>query len=64
MKFCIGDCAPEELSIEKNTWDADLEADGEFVFNTLKEAKAYCLKEIEYEMAKLRKAKKRIMETK
>lgn len=63
MKFCIGDSSTEELEIYID--DAEgLEADGEFVFNTLKEAKTHCLNLIDYDMEKLKEAKKRIKNTK
>lgn len=62
VKYIIGDCSADELYIEIE--DSCEEADGEFVFDTLKDAKQYCLERIDYEMKKLKEAKKRIVNTK
>lgn len=62
FKYLLGDCEVKELHIEREK--CDYESDGEFVFDTLKEAKAYALEYIERDINELLEAKKRIEETK
>lgn len=59
-KWYVSDAPAYELSI----WleDTDDEADGEFIFNSLKEAKKYCLSRIDYDMKQLTRARKNIEE--
>lgn len=57
-KWMVGDVHTHELEIFRQATDE--EADGEFIFDTLAEAKEYCLERINSELAVLKNVKKRI----
>lgn len=61
-KYRISDSATIELYIEKEKTDD--EADGEFLFDTLKDAQKYCLDRIDYDIKQLQRTREEIIKVK
>jgi hypothetical protein len=63
VKYLVGDCSAHEIEIAREL-NCEDEADGEFVFDSLEEAKVYCLDRIDFEIEQLEIAKARILKAK
>lgn len=62
-KWTVSDSPAHELYIQRED-NCDEESDGEFVFDTLKDAQDYCLKRIDSEIKTLNRTRESILKAK